>query len=147
MSAGAAMMVLGGGMQAMGQMQANRAEADAEFANAAFYREQADLSIRAAQKEKQLFDLESDQFLGTQINAFAKAGVDISDSVLMRIAGSKQRMSNESESIIETGKRNARMLLMKSQQSKKTANMMVSPEYNLLTAGGPLLSSAGMVLK
>lgn len=140
---GAEAVILGAGMSAYGQMQANTAEANAELNNAEYYRQQAELAIRSAEKEKQLFDMESQQFLGTQVNAFAKSGVEISNSVLMKIAGSKQRFSNESQSIIETGKRNANMALIKERNARANADMLRDPMYNLLNIGGPLLASAG----
>ncbi len=145
--AAAVMMVAGAGMQIVGNFQANAAEAEAERANAAFYREQALLSMKAAEREERLFERESQQFFGSQVNAFAKGGVDMSGSALLKLAGTKQEMANESFNILETGKRNMNLALLRSSQAESNARRLRSVEYNLIQAAGPALSAAGGAMK
>ena len=66
-----AMVVGGAALQIYGNYQANQAQARANRANAAFYREQAKLTLEAAKREQAIFEKESDQFFGSQVNAFA----------------------------------------------------------------------------
>lgn len=136
-------LLIGGGMMAYGQYRANQAEAASERRNAAFYEEQKKLTLKAAEMDKQIFDLESDQFIGAQVNAFAKSGVEISDSILMRLAGNKQRIQAEGEQILSTGRRQARLAGMRAQSAKNNAEYVSSFEHNLLTVGGPLVTTAG----
>lgn len=143
MSAAAVAMGVGAGMQLYGQYQANKAEAKAEEQNALFYQEQAKIALEAAKREQLIFEDESEQFLGTQINAFVKGGVDLSGSALMKIAATQQQIAAESETILATGKRNERLSLLKADQANKNAKRLSSTSYNLLQAAPAALNFAG----
>lgn len=138
----AAAIVAGGAIQAYGNYTANQAEAKAQKANAAFYREQAKLALEAAKREQLIFDMESDQFFGSQVNAFAKGGVDLSGSALLMLAGTKQQMANESVQIIETGKRTSNLTLLRADQADKEAKRLTSFENQFISVAGPALGTA-----
>ena len=124
-----AVMAVGMGLQAYGTMEANRAEASAHKRNAAFYREQQAIALKAAERDQYLFDIESDQFLGGQVNAFAKAGVELSASALLTIASSKQQIKNESAQIISAGRVQARMAGEKAAQADSMAKTLGSFQH------------------
>jgi hypothetical protein len=136
----------GGGIKAFGQVQANMQEAQAEKQNAAFYKEQADLSLKISKKDQQIFEKESDQFFGSQVSAFAKAGVDISGSALLKLVDTKLQTSNESAQIVSNGKRQAQSYLFASNQASSRAKRLGSLEHNLLQVAGTGLSTAGNII-
>lgn len=146
MSAAAIAVAAGTGLQLFGQYQANIAESKAERANQVYYEEQAEISLAASQKEAELFEMESRQFFGDQVNAFVKGGVQLEESTLMQVAFSKAQAIQEKNSILRTGKRRANLELVKAQQHRENAERLKSREYNLLQAVGPVLRGVGQGL-
>ena len=140
-----AMVVGGAALQIYGNYQANHAQARANRANAAFYREQAKLTLEAAKREQAIFEKESDQFFGSQVNAFAKGGVDLSGSALLYLAGTKQEMSNESVVILENGIRAANNTLLQADSLEKEAKRLTSFENQFIGAAVPALNAGGTI--
>lgn len=127
-----------------GQYEANKAQAKAERANAKYYGEQAKLAKQAALRTKAIFDRESDAFVGTQVNMFAKAGVDLSGSALLIISQTKANQQAESNAILIDGNATERLARMRMQSSYATAKTLNSQGYNLLQAGGTVLDAYAM---
>ena len=140
------MAAAGFGLQVVGNIQANRAQAKAERFNAQLFEEQAKLSILASKRERHVFDLESDQFMGAQVNAFSKAGVDISGSALAKIASTKQQISAEGSIILENGRRAARSSLLQAQDARSRAKRLRSFGYNFMQSAPSGLAAAGMAM-
>lgn len=78
--AGIAFLGVGTFFQSAADAKKGYAEAEAEFANAAFYREQAKFARTAGDRKVAIFDRESKVLYGDQASAFAKAGVDTGES-------------------------------------------------------------------
>jgi hypothetical protein len=136
--------ILGGLFNIFGGMQANDAEASAEMQNALAYEQQAELSLHIAEHDQHIFDLESEQFLGSQISAFAKSGVDMSGSALIKLASTKQQISNESNQIIESGKRKAASFQFQADQARQRADAIKST--SLLQTAGSVFSTLGRIV-
>ena len=113
----AAVLIISGGVQIFGKLKANEAEADAQRQNAAFFREQQKLSQAATRREVDIFERESDAFFGSQVSAYAKAGVDLSGSILQSLTQSKQSIKSERSAIIEQGKLKANLAGMRADQA------------------------------
>lgn len=120
--AAAGAMLFAGGLKAAGQIEANKSEAAAHRINAAFMREQSKQALRKSKLEQNAFDIESRQFLGSKISAFAKSGVTMSGSALLKIAESKANISNEFNQIVANGKANAEAYLFKAKQMEDEAS-------------------------
>lgn len=117
-------LAVAGGMKIYGQLEANKSESAAHTMNAAFLREQAKQAGRLNKLELSAFDIESRQFLGSQVNAFAKSGVSPSGSALLKMAASKAQISNEYRQIEETGRANMEAYLFKAKQSEDAARQL-----------------------
>lgn len=106
---------------AYGQYKASRAQEKAERQNARYMREQAELNKLAAERELDIFERESEQFLGDQLSIISRSGVSLSGSALMGIADEKRSIMNEAEVIKITGQRNVNLANMRAQQSENAA--------------------------
>jgi hypothetical protein len=106
-------LVGGAVLQGVGQGQAAKKESEALAANAELFREQQKMAELSLKRDLNIFDVESDIFLGGQMSAIAKAGVELSGTALMQVATSKGEIGREKEimernakfQIAQTGKR------------------------------------------
>lgn len=139
---------MGAGMflSAYGQYQANRDEADAEQQNAEFFFEQAKHAEESARREESIYRQESEENFGNQVSSFAKAGVDISGSPLMMLAGARANNAEEVNAIRAEGAIRTRLAYMRGASAENKANTLRSTKYNLLQAGGTFLTGGGRML-
>lgn len=144
---GAAGIVMGGGLQMYGNYRANQAEADALEKNAQFLESQAKLTVEASKREHAIFSDESDQFFGSQVNAFAKAGVDPSGSALSVMATTQRQIAQEGASILATGRRQSELSLLKAQQARDEANRLGSFETTFLQTASTGLNMGSMLAR
>lgn len=115
-------MLVSSGIQIFGQIKANEAEAEANETNAEFFREQQKISASATRREVDIFDRESEAFFGDQVSAYAKAGVDLSGSILASLTQTKQAIRGERSAILEQGKLRTKLAGMKASESEKSAD-------------------------
>jgi hypothetical protein len=138
-------MGVGLGLQAYGMFRANNAQAAAEEANAGFFREQADFAREAGDRQRKIFNHESDYLFGDQMSAFAKAGVDTGSSSYFM---SQQVLFRQEESyaIKKEADMNVRLAMLRADQSQQTANSLRNPVNTLLPIMGEGASMAGSLL-
>jgi hypothetical protein len=129
-------------MEAYGKYQANKDQAEAEAQNAAFYREQAAFAQKTAERQRAIFDRESVVLRGSQISAFAKAGVDSMHSARF-LADQMIFRGQESQSIYDEGAMNVRLADLRSGQADATAAQLRDPTTNFMQAAGSGLQLAG----
>ncbi len=89
--AGLAFLGVGSFVSAYGKYSAEMSEASAESKNAAFFREQAAFASEAGQRKEEIFNRESNVLFGEQQSAFAKAGIDSSNSSFFMATQAAQR--------------------------------------------------------
>jgi hypothetical protein len=116
-----AVALIGAGFQIYGQIQANNAEAEAQELNAEFFEEQKIASEMATRRELDIFDREGDAFFGDQVSAYAKAGVDLSGSILTALVGTKQKIKSERAAIEEQGRLRVKAAGFKVEEAKTNA--------------------------
>lgn len=125
------LLVLGTAMQAYGRVKANLDQAAEEEMNAGWYREQAEFSRIAGDRQKSIFDRESQVLYGEQGSAFAKAGVDTSSSSLYM---AKQMLvrDQESDSIKVEADFRTRLAMLRADQAQRTADDLSDPMNNAM---------------
>lgn len=136
-----AIFAIGAALGIYGQLRANQEEAKANDLNALAYQKQKELSALASARELDIFESESAAFLGDQISSFAKAGVDLSGSALMQIAGTKAAITREHAAITMGAERQASIFDIQARQAKAQAKYLRSPEVFLTQSAGSLLNA------
>lgn len=127
-------------VQLYGQHKANKERAKAEKLNQREYLEQKKLSEMAARREADIFQTESMSFIGDQISALAKSGVQMDSSSLMAIAKSQSAADREYSAIKAGAAAKAKLFDMRANQAKSNARLFSSSSYNNVQALGTLLN-------
>jgi hypothetical protein len=133
------------GIGIYGQREANKAQAKAENENAESYKQQQLMSIIATRREADIFQRESQMTIGTATNMFARAGIDISGSALMQLAGMKELANREYKAIQISGQINSNILAMRKAQAERVAGILTSSRYNNIQSLGTLLNMGATV--
>jgi hypothetical protein len=136
------LMGLGIAMQGYGRVKANLDQAMEEEMNAGFYREQAEFSRKAGDRQKDIFDRESEVLYGEQLSAFAKAGVDTSSNSLF-MAKTMLFRDQESNAIKEEADFRTRLAMLRADQAQRTADSLSDPFNNAMQVFGMGLNAAG----
>lgn len=143
---GAAAIGAGSIIKTYGQIKANADQAAAERENAAFYREQAQFARDAGDRQRRIFDRESLKLEGSQISAFAKAGIDAgSGSASLFMATEALFRQEESFAIKMETDMNVRLAMLRADQAEKTARSLTDASNNTMLAAANLLSAAGSI--
>ena len=109
------------GVAIYGQVRNSKAKAKADRANAAYYREQAKLQQMASRREADIFERESDMFMGTKVSIFAKAGIDLSGTSLMKFAQDKAAVTREAVAIKAGAQTRLQLTQMRAQSADAAA--------------------------
>lgn len=135
--------ILGAGavLSAYGKIKADMDQAEAEKQNASFYREQADFAKYAGDRKQQIFNNETVKLQGAQGSAFAKAGVDTSNSSMFMAKELFYRQKEEVAIKLEADM-NVRLAMLRADQATKTAEQLGSFENTMMTIGGAAFSAA-----
>lgn len=141
----AAVMGAGTIMQSYGRYRATLDQADAEEVNAAWYREQADFAREAGDRQAMIFDRESKILFGEQRSAFAKSGVNPSESSFF-MAQQMLYRSQEGYAIDKEADFNERLANLRANQAQETARSLrdAAPMefFGGLMAGGGQMAGA-----
>lgn len=149
MAAPLALAAVGAGaiIKTYGQIKANEEQAAAERQNAAWYREQAKFARDAGDRQRRIFDRETLKLQGTQVSAFAKAGIDAgSGSASYFMAKEALFRQEESSAIKQEADMNVRLALLRADQAEKTAGSLTDPTNQFLMGAGNFLSAGGSIL-
>lgn len=136
-----ALMAAGTALQVAGQLRSNLDQAKSELQNAAFYKEQADFAWDASLREADLSRERYTQAGGAQVSAYARGGVDISGSAASVAAGTYANMANELGAIRRKGELDFKLAMARSRNAEQNAGNLKDFGYNLLQAGGTVLSN------
>lgn len=136
-----ALMAIGLGMRAFGQLISNFQQADAERRNAEFYQYQADYARESAIRQEVLANRNYTKLSGAQLSAYAKGGVDISGSAASVVAETFTRKLEEMYAIKQKGELEYKLAYLRSQEAKRTADRLTDPLFNILQFGGTALTS------
>lgn len=139
-----AVMAAGSILSMVGRQQASVAQERAHRANADFVRAQRRYITEATQKEARVFQTSSNRFLGTQLNAYSKTGVNMSGSALLAITQTRGATQREYRSILEQGEQRLRQLNLQARSHLQAANTIRANRplefmSGLLGHGGSLL--------
>jgi len=136
-----ALMAAGTVMQMLSQYGANLQQAEAEKANAEYFRMQADFAQDAQLRSERLAAFEYSQRIGEQIGAYAASGVDMSGSATLTVAGTLANYTEELLAIRKKGMMEMRLANARGKMSEDTAKLLASPTYNLTQAATTGLSA------
>lgn len=138
------LMAAGKGMQIMGSLQSDSDQADAERANASFFREQAEFTREATVRELQLFNTKAVESFGQTVGAYAASGVQLSASALEVLAGEKKTMNEQANAIKREGEFKQRLALLRANQADATADSLTSSgrQFNTIVGGALEMGSS-----
>lgn len=122
---GSALMGFGMFMQGMGRATADWGQAEAERANAGWFREQANFAAEAGKRKLSIFQDQSKILQGDQLSAFAKAGIDTSASAWF-IANTTLQRDKEYGAIKAETDFNVRQAQLRASEADKTAQRLDS---------------------
>ena len=140
-----AAVVVGTTLTVAGKIKANRDQAKAEERNAGFFDEQAEFIEDAGRREEFLFEQQLDETEAAQIGSFAKAGIDLSGSPLLRLQETARLAAIEKGAIKRDVRQRARLARLRGDAARERADDLKDPLNNILTAGGGALT-AGAIL-
>jgi hypothetical protein len=121
------------------------AQSEAEKANAAFYDEQAEFARQAGLREQEVFEDQSNEFMGRQISQAGAGGVELSGSALLAFGDSKLRQIREVGAIKFDSAAKVREALLKAGASRQAAERITSWENMFLPPAGQALGTATQV--
>jgi hypothetical protein len=139
------LFVAAAGVQMYGNHMANSAQAKAERANAAAYAEQKRMSEMASRREADIQMSEGISFVGEQVSAFTKAGINIDGSALMQIARTEMQIQQEQSAILLGSQFKSRMFDAQAKQSLDTAATLRSSQYNMIQNAGIALNAGSQI--
>jgi len=138
-----AIMAAGFVIQGMSNYEAALNRSDAAEQNSYFYREQAKYAERVGQRQRDVFDREAYIAFGETQSAFAKAGVDSSNSAMF-LASEIVSMQQESAAIKMEADQNVRLAMLRAEQSDREASdYRRAAPMGLISAGFGAASAAG----
>jgi len=146
MAAGLALFAVGTALSVFGQIQANRAQAEAEEQNALWLDEQAKFAQAASNREQDIFARESELQIGEQIAGLGASGFEISGTAIDILNDSFRAASEEMAAIRLQGKMQVEEAALKAHAARANADRLTDPTTTFLQAGGTILSgSAGLI--
>ena len=116
---GTEVLIAGAVIQGYGQIQAAKEARRVGKANAAYYREQKEMQELAARRELDIFEHESEMFMGSQVSAFAKSGVSLSGSMVSKLAGDRAAIHRESNAIREGNRTKIKLTEMRANEEDR----------------------------
>lgn len=129
------MVVMGTGtvLKSMARAKDRQAEAGQERANAAFYREQTAFAEATGERQRMLYDRESQVLFGEQMSGFAKAGIDTGSAEFM--ARELLYRSQESAAIKKEADMNVRLATLRAAAAEEAAsNLEEANQFEPLSA-------------
>lgn len=143
MAAGAALAIVGGGVQAYGQMQAAKAQADAAKIDSMMRFQQANEILSRSEVEAATMFLEGEQFKGRQMASQAASGVQLgAGSTLLALEDTNQKILMGIDNMKRDATFRANQLFAEGKQLKKDARNI--KKAGTISAVGSLLSAGGM---
>lgn len=144
---GAATAGAGAIIKTYGQIKANMEQAAEERRNADWYRDQAEFTQQAGDRQRRIFERDTIKLQGEQIGQFAKAGIDASTgSASLFIAQEAVYRQEEDWAIKQETDMNVRLAMMRADQAQRTADGLSDFGNNAMLAAGNILGAAGSVL-
>lgn len=142
---GAAAAVAGAGLGIIGTITGNNAQAAAEEANAAYYKEQQEFARQSMIRDLKIYSEDAEEVFGAQVTGAAAGGVNLEGSPLLVLASTRKRQIEEQDAIKAGGKANIREAYLRAGASMANASRLGSFEANVLPAFGSALGAAGQV--
>lgn len=140
----AVLIAAGAFLNAAATYTGNKSQAEAELQNADFYDKQAIFARQAMSREAMLSRKKFAGAIGAQKGAFAKSGVSITEgSSVGVIANTMAEQMMELDAIIQKGELDFKLASGRAKLARDKSELLKSPEYNIMTAGGSLLTAFG----
>lgn len=138
----AVLMAVGTATQIFSQWMANLDQAQAEYENAKFYKEQADAARYQMNRELDIADREYEYRKGATIGAEAASGVDVgSGSSVNNIAAVAAAKIKELSAIKIQGDLQIKLSRMRAARSSSIGDTLSSTQYNLTQGATTLIGN------
>jgi hypothetical protein len=134
---------VGTAAQLLGGAQARRDQRRAARQNAAELARQARLEREAAKREAKNFRRESEIVFADKVSSFAKAGVDLSGSVLQVLAQTQQQAAEDARMIEQNGLQRSGVTAAQAAQQRSLARSI--GRSGPLESVGTLLTGIGQI--
>lgn len=146
MAVGLALFAAGTAINVFGQIQANKAQAEAERENALWLDQQAEFAKVSTQREEDIFERQTEVQIGEQIAGLGASGFELSGTALNIINDSFNAAKEEVAAIRLQGKMQVEEAALKAHAARKNADRLTDPTTNFLQAGGTVLSGAASLV-
>jgi hypothetical protein len=140
---GAGLLLGGGILGEIGRQKELNDQAFNQERNAEFFREQQKQIEIKGLIDVDNFDRESVQFIGSEVSTIAKSGVDLSGTLLSRIANDSARFAEQHNQIIFQSEFEQRLAQIKIDQSLESAADLRASARSPLPFLGTLLGAGG----
>jgi hypothetical protein len=130
-------------IRTFGQLKADSDQANAERANASYFREQEAFTLEEMFREVNIFEGTATRAKGEQLVHAGSQGTAITSFTLDRLGQQTALMESQKESIIRQGKFKARLASLRANQADENVDALNSPERKLANLGGLLTGAAG----
>lgn len=138
----AALMKIGTGVQIVGQLMGNMAQASAQLKNARYLEKQAQFAREAARRAVRISEQEYATKYGNQAGAYAASGVDVgSGSAALLLGQTYAAAIEEVAAIKKRGEMEFELAMGRAELNRKEGNMLRSPLLNLAQAGTTFLNN------
>lgn len=128
------LMIAGTALQIVNGWASNKAKAEAEKQNAAYYREQALFAELSKLRANAIAEIDYTTKVGAQVSAYASGGVDLSGSASATVGGTIKNAIDELRVIQVKGNLETKLAQLRAGQSQQVADTIGSVGYNLLQA-------------
>lgn len=138
------LMLIGTGVNMFGQYMANMDQAAAERESAAFLREQE--RVARLQQFRSMNEVRKKyaSAYGNQLSGYAAGGVDVGSGAAADVVGATLADAiMELEAVRQDTELNIKLTRARAGRAQKAADTLSSTNFNLMQAGGTLLSAYG----
>lgn len=147
MSAAGPLLFAGGtALSIQGQMEANAAQARAEYRNAKYLEDQAAFIRDSARREASILKEDREQVKGAQKEAVGASGFTMSGSMLQVLADTDFKTFQELGAIRREARLRENLALSRAEDSRTTARTLGSYDYNIKQAGATLLTNSARMI-
>lgn len=142
MVAAVALFAVGTAISIFGQIEANKAQAEAEMENARWLDEQRKFAEAATEREQDIFARQADLQIGEQTAGLGASGFELSGTAIDILNESFRAASEEMAAIRLQGKMQVEEAALKAHAARANARRLNDPTSALLQGGGQVISGS-----
>lgn len=146
MAVALALFAAGTALSVFGQIQANKAQAEAEEQNALWLDEQAKFAQAASAREQDIFARQSELQIGEQLAGLGASGFEISGTAIDILNDSFRAAADEMAAIRLQGRMQVEEAALRGHAARANADRLTDPTTTSLQAGGTILTGSASLV-